>query len=239
MKKITLLTTSILLLLVTMSCNKHNLFGINGSGSIVSENIELESITGIHLSIDANVIITKGDNQEVIIEAQQNIIDNIKTTVNNDIWNINYKKNVLSHKDVTIYITVPAITSIDLSGSADITGDSTFTVEHFDFDISGSGSINFLVIANSIDAEISGSGKINLTGSTDYQYIDISGSGEYNAFDVENEETEVNISGSGKCRISVSTTLDATISGSGIVYYKGYPSIHKNITGSGSVIDFN
>src|SRR5436190_1477381 len=60
-----------------------------------------------------------------------------------------------------------------------------------------------------------------------------------------NEDITVNISGpsadyfhlsgSGDMQVNLSQTLDATISGSGSVYYRGQPLISTHISGSGTV----
>ena len=73
--RITLFTIIIVLSFAFSACHKDDKH-IKGEGPIVSQPFDLPSISGIALSIDANVILTEGDVQEVTIEAQQNIIDN-------------------------------------------------------------------------------------------------------------------------------------------------------------------
>jgi hypothetical protein len=53
---------------------------------------------------------------------------------------------------------------------------------------------------------------------------------------MEADHYSVKISGSGKCKINVGDSLEANISGSGSVYYKGDPDkIRSNVSGSGKV----
>ena len=62
---------------------------IKGQGPVVEQTFDLPDITGVALSIDANVIVTRGDTQTVTIEAQQNIINNIKKYISsNGTWRI-------------------------------------------------------------------------------------------------------------------------------------------------------
>jgi hypothetical protein len=64
-------------------------------------------------------------------------------------------------------------------------------------------------------------------------------SGDVDAFELRARDSSVVITGSGNCRTSVSDTLQAKITGSGDVLYKGYPEIKQTITGSGSLRDRN
>ena len=78
MKKINVIFpfAMILLALTFISCSKSTR-SIKGTGPIVERDFNFPPISGTALSIDANVIVTQGDSQTVIIRGQQNIIDNI------------------------------------------------------------------------------------------------------------------------------------------------------------------
>jgi hypothetical protein len=201
----------------------------------------LPNISAIGLSIDANVVLTHGEPDVVVIKGQQNIIDNIKMYVNSDgFWDISYFKNVRSHAGVTIYITSPFIDYISVNGSGSVNSGNTFADStHVYLKISGSGNIGFNTIASLTESEISGSGEIYLTGSSDQHRIRISGSGGVRAFNFPTVKTYINISGSGNCEVNVSNLLDVDISGSGNVYYIGYPQISQNISGSGGIYNSN
>jgi len=238
-KIISVIVVAAFLVTTSSSCEEESLIGIQGKGDIVSKTIEIQPINGIDLDINGNVIISKGDNQEIRIKAQNNIIENIKTNVKNGVWDIDFDKNVLLHKDITIYITVPEIKELSVSGSGNITSSSNFSSSNLEINISGSGYINFNTKANHIKSHISGSGEIDLSGTTNSQDIHISGSGSYNGFSCVSNNVDADISGSGNCNISVNKELNAKISGSGDIKYKGHPSINKEIIGSGSVTSSN
>lgn len=83
---------------------------------------------------------------------------------------------------------------------------------------------------------MSGSGKIIASGTAKRIRTTISGSGEVRAADLEVEECEVRISGSGDVEVNVKQALDATISGSGSVSYRGNPNqVNSHSSGSGKV----
>ena len=222
------------------SCDKDS-GPLKGEGPVIEQVFVLPTVTSVGLNIDANVVLTHGETEEVIIKGQENIIDNIEKYVNADgYWNINYDRNVRSHAGVTIYITSPYLDYISVSGSGSVNSvnifpDSTNVI----LKISGSGNISFSTLALLAESDISGSGEIYLSGNSDEHRINISGSGNVRAFDFLTKTTKVKISGSGYSEVFVEELLDVDISGSGDVYYKGYPQILSDISGSGGIHNSN
>ena len=225
--------------LVCTSCSNgdFNFFsGIDGQGQSATQELNLDNFNGIHLSISADVYVSQGSPQSVSIDAQQNIIDLLKTDVDQGIWKISTKDPVRNHKPIKITITVPELSYAKISGSGDIVGQTTFTeADEFETSIAGSGNIQLSVSTEELSAAISGSGDIELSGSAEELSIRISGSGDIDAEELEAEEAEVRVSGSGDCRVHATDELDVRVSGSGDVYYRGNPSVHSRISGSGDL----
>jgi hypothetical protein len=209
---------------------------ITGEGEVVKKEISLESFDGIGLSFDGSVILTQGSAQKVVIEAQQNIIDNIKTDVRAGSWNIGFKKNVKSAKDITIYITMPVVKDLALSGSGSIRSTSKFkNLADVDIAISGSGAIKFEFEGKHTDVALSGSGGVELAGTATELEIAISGSGNVTASELVTSKCDVAISGSGDSSVHVNGDLEAAIVGSGDVHYKGDANVKASVMGSGTV----
>jgi hypothetical protein len=121
---------------------------------------------------------------------------------------------------------------VDVSGSGDI--EVRGKCNNMDSNISGSGDINAaLTVANLIEMDISGSGKFVVSGKSNILKATLSGSGKVSASEMESNECEIRISGSGSADVNVKNELNATISGSGSVTYKGSPN-HVNTNSSGS-----
>ena len=123
----------------------------------------------------------------------------------------------------------------DVSGSGDI--DVKGTCKSFDSGISGSGKVNAQInVSGNAEVSISGSGKLMASGSAKDIKARLSGSGKVLASNFEVSRCDVHISGSGDVEINVKDALDASISGSGSVSYKGNPSqLNSHSSGSGHV----
>jgi hypothetical protein len=123
----------------------------------------------------------------------------------------------------------------DVSGSGNL--DLKASCKDYSSTVSGSGKIGVAAIASGkSEFNISGYGTIKATGSAKDTQVIISGSGDLLAGDFEVGACSVRISGSGEVEINVKDSLDATITGSGTVSYKGDPHhVNGHSAGSGRV----
>jgi hypothetical protein len=88
---------------------------------------------------------------------------------------------------------------------------------------------------------VTGSGNVTITTplETDHMEVMLMGSGNFNGFLLSSQTSQVDLVGSGNCELSVSNHLDATLEGSGSVFYKGNPVIMADVQGSGRVVNAN
>lgn len=211
-------------------------YGINGSGPKVKKTLNLDNFNAFEMAVSGNVYIKQGNTQSVIVEAQQNIIDNLVTTVSDKNWKIKFDKNVRNYDGMKIWITIPTLTKAAISGSGDIIGESKFAnLDKLTLGISGSGDLSLDFDASSVDCKISGSGGMKLNGSANTQTISISGSGDVYSDNLKTSSCNVRVSGSGGCKVNASENLDVAISGSGDVLYSGRPKVNAKVSGSGDV----
>ncbi len=143
--------------------------------------------------------------------------------------------NVSGSGSLQIEATANGNIEADVSGSGNV--DLKGSCNNFDSDVSGSGNVELAItVRNQADFGVSGSGKIEASGSANEVKTHISGSGKVLAANLEADKCDIRISGSGDVEINVKTALDATISGSGSVTYKGNPSsVNSHSSGSGKV----
>lgn len=228
-----------ILLFIGTGCEKDS-FCTKGEGPQVSETIELPPFTGINLTTASDVTLHQGEQQEVIVTGQQNLIDKLKREVKNDTWEIDFEGCTTGKSGIHIDITIPDLESIRIAGSGDIKGEGVFTeLDDLNVKISGSGNIDLDAECEDLSCTISGSGDVRFAGSTIRETLKISGSGDLRAFDMIAEDVDIKISGSGSCEVTATQSLNVNISGSGDVYYKGNPDIDVSISGSGNLSNEN
>lgn len=266
MKKILSLITAILLITSASIAQKR-------------ETREVASFTKISFRSSGKVYVKQGSPQRVEIEGSAEVLEKIKTEVDDGKLSIgpesNWNWSFGDDDKVTVYITVPNIESLSVSGSGDIVAQTKITSSNLKLNVSGSGSMQAEIDAADVDADvsgsgdmdlkgkcksfntdisgsgkvilnatiageaefdISGSGKVEASGSSQSVDAEITGSGKVLASNLVTDTCKVRISGSGDIEINVKTELDARISGSGTVLYKGNPArVNSDASGSGKV----
>ncbi len=92
-----------------------------GTGPVVSKTLTLEEFSKIENTGIADIHVTLGSPQSVVLNAQQNIIDVMTTEVDNDMLKIGVEKNVSieNAEEIRFDITIPEISSITLTGVGD------------------------------------------------------------------------------------------------------------------------
>lgn len=238
MKTIKQLAFFSMLLFAATSCFDD--FTIRGNGIAASQGRPVPSFNKVKSAGDFEIHITKGNATEVLINAEENIISYIETSVSENTLLVDIPgwHNVKHHLPMKVFITIPTLEGVKQSGSGNITTDY-FTTDKLELFISGSGSISTAVDANIVDATISGSGWIKISGDAAESDLSISGSGYIDSYDLLVNSCNAHISGSGNVQVNAVKSLVAKISGSGNVYYTGNPTIQTNISGSGKVIPVN
>ena len=95
---------------------------------------------------------------------------------------------------------------------------------------------DILKVADEVDASLSGSGDINLSGRTTDFTVSVSGSGDIKAYDLEADFVRATVSGSADIRVTANQSIDARVSGSGDIHYRGNPKkIKSKASGSGDI----
>jgi hypothetical protein len=220
MKKLFALPILIAVFAVAMTgCLKEN---IVGSGSIVSENRTIgASFKEIRVEGSMNVLVKQGDSVKVTAKDYANILPYLDIRVVGNALVISYENNAwISNSAGEVTVVLPTLTGVELTGSGDIG-----TIGNFNF--------------ADLSLIISGSGDFSLSGTCKNMNAKVNGSGDIRAYDLPTEAITAKISGSGSMQLNASRTLDATISGSGDIIYKGSPAtVTKSISGSGSVRKF-
>lgn len=240
---------------------------------------EVENFSKISFGFPGKLYLQQGSPQKVELQGDPDVLEEVETEVEGGRLKIGKEGKWFNWDDndrITVYITVPNIEAVSVSGSGDVIGQSKIRTNDLEVNVSGSGSLSLDVEARgevdakvsgsgdmvlkghfeSIDGDVSGSGKVVLDamiddeadfgisgsgkiearGQAEVVKANISGSGKVLAADLKTDRCEVRISGSGDVEIDVVNELDANISGSGSVSYRGSPKkINSHASGSGKV----
>jgi hypothetical protein len=212
------------------------------AGNVNGQTKETRNVKGfskISFGVAGNLYVKIGPEFNVVIEGEKKYIDDVITDVSGGklvIKKDNWKFGM--NEKVNVYITMPSIESLGVSGSGKAEIQDAVKSEELNLSVSGSGKLNVSEISTSmLSCSISGSGDIyiNKSGTADKAEISVSGSGNYVSEALKIGTAEIHISGSGNCTCNVSESLRASVSGSGDVSYRGNPKIDAHVSGSGKI----
>jgi len=211
--------------------------GVRGSGHVITKQFNETGFKNIDVGSVMKVYLKQGDQYEVKVEAEDNLLDLMEVKTSGDKLKIGFKDNtsVNPTKDIVVYITAPDFHNLEAGGAGGFVSQGTIKTSELNVDVSGACKVKLDVDVNALKVEGSGSSDIILAGNTNSLEVDGSGSIDVKAFDLKSQHTTVGISGSGKANVVAEQTLKVDVSGSGDVNYKGHPTITQDISGSGNI----
>jgi hypothetical protein len=229
---------------------------VRGSGEAGESTFTVSDFDKLVMTGTGEVSIDIGSETALRVEAEDNIIPHLTATVDSGALTIGHAPGIILQPTLPIryYLTVPALSSINVSGEGIVRGPG-FETESFTIDISGSGSVDTDdinaamlnvaisgdgaaelggVYAGTLDIDVSGAGRLEIeNGEVTTQHVKITGDGSCYAKGLSSQQADVDISGDGSASIAVSDSLQATISGSGALEYVGNPTVDQSISGDG------
>ena len=219
-QKIALILTLLPVSLVAVGCATEQWFRSGnqgyGSGNVARETRSVSGFSEVALSGIGNLTIRQTGSESLTIEAEDNVIPYIDTTVENNRLTITTRNGIPTPtRPVNYELTVKDLSALQLLGAGTI-------------DASG-------ISTDSLNATTSGAGDMKVAGKANSQDITVLGAGSYQAGDLESKQVKINLSGAGNALVNVSDRLNAKISGAGSVEYIGNPTVSQNITGAGSI----
>ncbi|MHC2990352.1 hypothetical protein OB13_01645 [Pontibacter sp. HJ8] len=208
---------------------------IKGEGEIKSQNRDVSGFKGIDVSGGFAVELTQGSKEGVRVEAQENLLSNIKTEVRNGVLHIYNDGSISTNKGMKAYITVRELNKVSISGGVKVTGNSTFKADAFDLDLSGGSKVTLAISTKKLNADMSGASKVELTGRADEVMMDMSGASNVDASELEAKNVKIEASGASKVRVFAKENLDINASGASNVAYKGNPSITSDVSSAAKI----
>lgn len=226
------------MLLFLTSCSAQNWNKVKGNGNVISEKRNVGNFDEIAISGSFDVFLVQGNEGEMNIKIEDNLLPFLITEVENGKLLIKWKSgtNINTSKGIEITVYFEDFNGLALSGSGDVVGKDVIKSETFDVAVSGSGDMELEFEVVKLNAAVSGSGDMDLKGDAKNFEAAVSGSGDIDGVNLKTEKSTLRVSGSGGITISVLHELNAKVSGSGTIRYKGSPEMEDvKVSGSGDV----
>lgn len=212
-----------------------------GNGNVTTKTVNTGSYDGVMVVGSMDVHLERGNEGTITVKTDDNLHEYIEIEVKGGDLVVKTTKNVYLKTKKGIHVTVPFqdISEVSLTGSGDIDTKDTIDSEQLEVNVTGSGDVVLDVNAGMVEASVTGSGDMELSGKTVTLEVGVTGSGDFKGYDLQADDTEAWVSGSGDIGVVANKSLKARVSGSGDITYKGNPSKSDTKTsGSGDISSY-
>ena len=192
--------------------------GVQGSGVAATETRNLPPFGSVELAGSNIVTIRVGEEQSVVVHADNNLVDSVTTAVQDGSLVIgDIPGSYTAKSPMSVTVSVPSLDELTLTGSGVIA-------------VTG-------IEAASLTVRLPGSGVLRASGAATKLDVTLDGSGDAQLEQLIAGDVRAVVSGSGRIVLTATKSLDASVPGSGAIMYSGDPrEVTKSITGSGAII---
>ncbi|MBT8312200.1 MAG: DUF2807 domain-containing protein [Flavobacteriaceae bacterium] len=234
------ITIAVLMALFLSSCAFDMSWGEGkrGNGIVEEERREItDDFTVITASEGLDVYVTQDRDFEILVEADENVIDLIGTDIKNGRLKIHAIENI-GRATKKIYVTLPEITSLRTSSGADLTTREVISADKISLDASSGSDLRVELKADEVNADTSSGASIRISGEANILYADASSGSDIKAGAFEVKTCEADASSGADIRVNVSERLIADASSGADIKYTGKAQVKKSKSVSGSVREY-
>ena len=243
-KRFAVAISAVVISITFSGCEKDSFCNcLQNTGANASETRALSAFNSIEMNQNVDIIVRKGTEPKVVVTAGKNLLDGVRTKVENGKLYItnenkcNWLRDFKNKFTVEVYYQDLFFLTTRGSGNfgcADTINSAEFQVDNWN----GSGTINLILNCNEARFKLhTGPADINASGTTEVLYVYTAGNGYVRAAALESEYTYITTKSTGDTEVQSAKELEAIIEYQGDVYYKGNPPIVRPvITGSGKLL---
>ena len=226
-----------LLSLFFFSCNFDGVFNqLDGKGEIITQEHEIEAFNQITVEKGWDVVLIKSDQPKLVVKANENLLENLKFSVSNQLLSISSKKNIgrADAKIIQVYYT-DELQKIASQSGAEITSNEVLKQDKLQIDASSGSEIELQLQTQRTEAKSSSGADMELTGSSDNFEAKASSGSEIDTQNLITKSASASASSGSEITLSVSENFTAKTSSGGEINYYGNPkstSLNNSISGS-------
>lgn len=211
---------------------------IKGSGTITTENRTIsEKFTGIDVSSAIEVTVEQGDKTEVVVEADDNLLNTIKTEVKNGKLVISNESYVSIRNGVRkVSVTMPIIDNLEASSASSITSKNTLKGNQIFIKTSSAGLAKLDIEMEVVTSKSSSGSTIELKGLAMQLDSQASSGSTTKCFKLLTNSVVADASSGASINVHPIVSLKAEASsGASIKYNKMPKTFQKNSSSGGSI----
>jgi len=188
---------------------------VSGSGNVITQTRDIRDFSSIDVGGIFKVEATAQKDFSVEVQADDNLMQFIKTEVRGGVLHIEAEKRFKANGPIVVRVSAPSFENVSASGVTSVSV-KDLKAEKFGIDMSGKSRVSVQGTAASLDVDISGASEIDAAG-------------------LSVETANVDASGASSVTVNASKQLSVDASGASRIYYSGTATVNKNTSGASSV----
>lgn len=221
------------------SCNHNFDFGnsITGSGNVITEKRNLANFDKVTVSQGLECEVIFSDKSEVTIEADDNLINGIHTTVQNGTLDISSEyDNYINVKSKRIIVHMPKIVSLESTSGSTLKSGNILISNDITLKSSSGSSLEAEVEADKVTLETSSGSEQTVIGKALKVYTASSSGSNLDADELLANEVFAQSSSGSSTSVNAAVLLDGKASSGSSISYKNNPKeVRKEESSGGSV----
>jgi len=212
---------------------------ITGSGTVVTQEYDLDGFDQVEIDSGFQAQITAGDAFDVRLEVDENLLDHVDVLVTGSTLTVRLKPlGAYSLFNVTrrVTVTMPRLVGVESSGGSQVDIHGFRSNDDLSAYVSGGGRLSGDIEAGELEFVCSGGSDLTLAGAGEDLVLDASGGSEVDLAGFDVADASVEASGGSRVTVNVSGRLDVQASGGSKVYYVGSPILGEIDSSGGSSV---
>jgi hypothetical protein len=204
---------------------------------VATRSFEVAHFTSMNVDGAFRVELTQqsGSSSAVKVETDENQLHRVEVEVRNEVLFVKLRNSLRNPKRLILYVTTDQYKRIKLQGANALNSTTPLRGDAIELDFSGASEVDLTLDFDRVRADIAGSCSLALHGKANQASLSVSGVGNLSAQDLEVNQVEVRVSGTGSADVYAQETLVAEVSGMGNVTYRGDPTVQQSVSGMGSI----
>jgi len=223
MKKALIMLTSLFTILFISSC----IFigaSINGNGKVVEQTRNLGEFDKISVTRGMNVFISQGESCNIVVKADENLLEYIETTVDDGTLKVSCTRNIRKASSKKVFVTLPDLESLKTTAGSNVNSETPIKAKKLEIKSNAGSNVRMSLDAGALTLSATSGSNIYLDGITRSLKLKVNSGANIKAGELKTEDCEVEMSSGANVWINASSALKGSISSGANLFYTGEPA---------------
>lgn len=209
---------------------------ISGNRNVIEKTRKVsEKFNKVRASNGLDVFISEGKLHKIIVEADENLHETIKTEVKDGVLKIYSEENIWRAKARKIYVTTPELNSVVATSGSDVVTEDEFTTQSFVAKASSGADLLVRINAQNVSGKSSSGSDLKIIGKTKNADLSSSSGSDLDADELIAQNVIAKASSGSDIELYATKNLTARASSGGDIDYKGNPKVDKKESSGGDI----